>query len=178
LGIYYRAGQFWKALWAKSSAKDMDLVKAVLSPEQVRLFEMMQPEEQVHCIKVAHRLLDSQHNQPDLLAAALLHDVGKTKHPLQLWERVWLVFGNTFFPRWASQWRRNSDQDALKKNIWRRVFVVYHRHAMWGAELAEKAGANPTCVNLIRRHQEKFSMNVNSPEDQLLYYLQEADNLS
>jgi putative nucleotidyltransferase with HDIG domain len=178
LGIFYRTGQFWKALLATSPAKDMDLVRSILSPEQVRLFEMMQPGEQIHSIKVARQLIETQHNHPDLLAAALLHDVGKIIHPLQLWERVWLVLGNTFFPRLASQWRREYDKNVLMKHHWQRAFVVHQQHAGWGAELARKAGANPLCISLIKRHQDTFSMDADSKEDQLLYYLQEADNLS
>ncbi len=163
---------------ATSPEKDMDLVRSILSPEQVRLFELMQPGEQVHSIKVARQLIERQQNHPDLLAAALLHDVGKIIHPLHLWERVWLVLGNTFFPRMAFRWSQEFDTNALMKPHWQRAFVVHQQHAGWGAELAQKAGANPQCISLIRRHQDKFSMDGNSKEDQLLSYLQEADNLS
>lgn len=178
MGIVYRSWQLWQALLASPSAKDMQLVRSILPPEQMRLFELMQPDEQMHCIKTAHFLLEKGHNHADLLAAALLHDVGKINHPLQLWERVWLVIGNTFFPKLASSWRRESDLGVINKKTWRRVFVVHRRHAGWGAELGRKAGASQLCANLIRRHQDRFSLDANSIEDQLLSLLQEADNLS
>ncbi len=178
MGIVYRTWQFWQALLASPSANDLELVRSVLSPEQIRLFELMQSEEQVHCIKVARRLLEKQHDHPDLLAAALLHDVGKINHPLQLWERAWLVIGNAFFPKQVSRWRREPEMDANKKNNWRRAFLVYAQHPVWGAALARKAGASSLCVNLISRHQDRYPLDPNFIEDQLLLYLQEADNLS
>ncbi|MBN1535855.1 MAG: HD domain-containing protein [Anaerolineales bacterium] len=178
MGIIYRSGQFWQALLVSPSADDMELVRSILPSEQWQLFKKMSPAEQVHCIKTARCLIKKEHRQPDLLAAALLHDVGKTVYPLRLWERVWLVIGNTFFPKWTARWRRETDFAALNENYWQRVFVVFHRHAGWGADLAKQAGASPLCVNLIRRHQDEISMDANSMEDRLLFYLQEADNLS
>lgn len=178
MGIVYRSWQFWQALIVTPSVRDMELARSILSTELMHLFELMQPEEQIHCIKTAYILIEKEHVDEDLLAAALLHDVGKTNFPLQIWERVWLVVGNTFFPKLAMRWRRQSDLKVLEKRNWRRVFVVYHRHAEWGAEMARKAGASQLCTNLIRRHQDRVSFDMNSIEDQLLYYLQEADNLS
>lgn len=178
MGIVYRSWQFWQALLAAPSANDLQLVRSILPPEMMQLFELMQPDEQMHCIKTARFLLKKGHNHADLLTAALLHDVGKINHPLQLWERVWLVIGNTFFPKLTTRWCREYDLDAFKHETLCRVFVVHERHAGWGADMAQQAGVSQLSANLIRRHQDRFTQKTNSIEDQLLSCLQEADNLS
>ncbi|NMC13214.1 MAG: HD domain-containing protein [Chloroflexi bacterium] len=178
MGIVYRSWQFWQALSASPSADELEFVHAMLTDEQYRLFNQMQPSEQAHSIKVARYLIKHNCQYPDLIIAALLHDIGKINHLLKLWERVWLVIGNTFFPKVVSRWLRNVDFGNRKPNFYQRVFFIHNQHPLWGAKLAEETGSTPLCVNLIRRHHEKNYPKNQTTEDQFLYYLQEADNLS
>lgn len=178
MGIVYRSWQFWQALSASPSADELEFVHTVLTEEQYSLFNQMQPGEQAHSIKVMHHLIKQNHQHPDLLIAALLHDVGKINHPMRLWERAWLVIGNTFFPRVVSRWLRNADIESGNIGFYRRVFIIHDQHPIWGAKLAEQAGSSPLCVSLIRRHHEKNHPKNHTAEDQLLNYLQEADNLN
>ena len=96
--VLYRARQFWFALKAAPSGEDLDRTRQVLPPLLMDLFSSMQSGEQVHSLKVFHRLLKNKETSPELLAAALLHDVGKCQHPLRLWERVQVVPGQALFP--------------------------------------------------------------------------------
>jgi hypothetical protein len=130
----------------------------------------MQPSEQWHATLVMQRLKDAGQDHPDLLAVALLHDVGKILYPLSPLERAVIVLGKKFFPRLASRWGKGTRQD------FRRPFVVAERHAEWGADLAARAGASTMTVNLIRRHQDALLENSISLEDHLLSALQRADD--
>ena len=108
--ILYRTRQFWQALGASLTLgaslapEDRDLVQALLTPGQIALFEGMQESEQAHALRVLHALLEQGEEHPDLSVAALLHDVGKSRFPLKLWERILIVLGQAFFPERAARW--------------------------------------------------------------------------
>ena len=108
--ILYRTRQFWQALGASLTLgaslapEDRDLVQALLTPGQIALFEGMQESEQAHALRVLHALLEQGEEHPDLSVAALLHDVGKSRFPLKLWERILIVLGQAFFPERAKRW--------------------------------------------------------------------------
>ena len=129
----------------------------------------MQPNEQAHSLHIFRQLLAEGEESRDLLTAALLHDVGKSRFPLHLWERVLVVLGHTLAPSWVERWGEGEPYG------WRRPFVVAVKHPIWGAELASEAGASPLAVSLIRRHQAP-SHKADPLEDGLLEILQRADN--
>ena len=65
-----------------------------LPPDGVVLFLRMIKRDQRHSLDVQQALLIAGHDQPDLLAAALLHDAAKTAQPghrLKLSHRVAVV---------------------------------------------------------------------------------------
>ncbi|RPI32816.1 MAG: hypothetical protein EHM70_07955 [Chloroflexota bacterium] len=146
-------------------------MRAILKPAEASLFFRLQPGEQAHSIDVLHNLIERGEAYPDLWVAALLHDVGKSCYPLNLWERVWIVLGKAIFPekvnRWGSEYANMelSSGNKLRAPFWRRPFVVAVLHPEWGARLAETAGSSPMVVSLIRRHQDAGSRpgDVNSP---------------
>ena len=171
--IFYRARQFWLALTAVPKPEDLALAQEVLSPALMRLFLSLQPSEQAHSLWIYRQLRSylaacDREVPPDLLAAALLHDVGKSCHPLRLWERVEVVLGKAFFPAAVKGWGTGSPSG------WKRAFVVAEQHPAWGADLAQQAGATPLAVALIRRHQENLAKPVSS-EDEWLALLQRFD---
>ena len=170
--IRYRVSQFWSALRNTPPDKgDLELVRSILSDTQLDLFNLMQNSEKVHALRVIQTLLDSGESHPDLLTAALLHDVGKIVHPLRLWERVFIVLGKRFLPKLSMKWSRGHPRS------WTRPFVLENEHPGWGAELAQKAGASPLAVTLIRDHQnELISNDVGALERNILITLQKADN--
>jgi len=166
----HRAGQFWRYLstLALPAADEAD-VDRVLSPALAALFREMIPGEQAHSLRVMRWLIAHQQTQPELLQAALLHDVGKACAPLNMFERVVTVFGHKLFPKQSSKWAQG------RPNGWQKAFVVARHHADWGADSAERAGAMPLTVNLIRRHQTRIAK-PRTPEDELLRWLQRADD--
>lgn len=177
--IRYRARQFWLALTAAPGSEDLDLARQMLSPAQMELFLKLQPNEQAHSLQIFRRLSDQQPMERDLLVAALLHDVGKTAYPLRPWERAWIVIAKALLPARAAEWGKAEPRG------WKRPFVVAEQHPAWGAEMASRAGASPTVVNLIRRHQEQIDpparaedSDLNRKEDLLLLRLQWLDDES
>jgi hypothetical protein len=167
----YRVWQFWQALRAKplTTAARAE-VTAVLSEAEVALFSQFSASEQRHSYRVFGQLQEAGQTDPALLKAALLHDVGKVKYPLRLWDRVLVVLGYNFVPLAAAQWAEG------KAEGWQRPFVVKARHPQWGAEMAQAAGSNPLTISLIRRHQDKLDVEPIVAEDRLLQQLQWADD--
>jgi hypothetical protein len=146
------------------------------------LFQRMQPSEQAHSLRVLQALLERGEQDKDLCVAALLHDIGKTRYPMHLWERVWVVLAEAVCPGCAQGWGLKGDGLLDTVEWWRKAFVVAARHPQWGAEMAAEAGASPLAVALIRGHQDKqispVQREASTREEVLLQTLQSVDDLS
>ena len=168
----YRARQFWMVMFAQPSAPDLERARAILSAKTWTLFMQLQPFEQAHALQVLARLeAQSPELHPDLRVAALLHDVGKSCCPLNIWERSLVVLAKKLFPRRV----RVLGQSECRG--WQRPFVSAEQHPAWGAQLVAEAGASALVVALVRRHQEVNSLGT-SLEDHLLERLQAVDDNS
>ncbi len=166
----YRLRQLRQILTAgplPSEARDE--IAGVLSTQERDLFYRFTNADQWHSLRVLRTLRDAGYNHPDLQAAALLHDIGKTKYPLTAWERSAIVMGQALFPASAEKWGRDSLES------WQRPFVVRANHPEWGAQMAAAAGSRPGVVDLIRRHQDQLDAEHNDG-NKLLGYLQWADD--
>ncbi len=163
--LIYRTRQFWNALPGHRKQVDTEALLPHLSPSQIVLFRRMDASEQAHAFQVFERLKATGQTDADLLAAALLHDVGKVLFPLSILDRVVIVLGKRLFRRRSVHWSEGTPKS------FRRPFVVAAHHPQWGADLAEKAGASRRTVDLIRFHQE-----TSTNEDPLLLALQSADD--
>ena len=168
----YRTRQFWLA-WRAPSLTFEELAPAhsVLTVKQMQLFTRLQPSEQIHALRVLQCVQQQGENDPDLHTAALLHDIGKVRVPLRLWERVLIVLIKSLFPERARMWGCGQPQG------WMRPFVIAEQHPVWGSEMAVEVGASPLAVSLIRRHQLPVESEPVSPqENHLLKILQNADH--
>jgi len=173
--IFYRLRQFWSALYARPSGGDLEKVSSLLTPAQMALFHQMHRSEQAHSIQVMHAVMQASQGIPDeprrdLLRAALLHDVGKSRFPVRIWERAVIVLGKAFLPGEVRRWEEGQPSG------WRRAFVVARQHPAWGAQMAEEAGASPLAAALIRRHQDQPQTPGGDLEYRLLQLLQAADH--
>lgn len=167
----YRVGQFWQTLTAEPPPPGVyTQVAAALTPPQLALFERFSANDKWHSYRVYQMLRETGHDHPDLLTAALLHDVGKTRVPLGIWERSLVVTMSLIWPGRVRAWGSGAATG------WKRPFAVKVQHPAWGAEMAAAAGANLLAVSLIRRHQDPLPPPPHGLEDRLLRYLQWADD--
>ena len=170
--LTYRSRQFWNALLSPGKRVPNEALLPHLNSAQFILFRRMQPAEQVHAYQIFKRLQTSGQVTPELLTAALLHDVGKILVPLSIFDRAVIVLGKRLFRSAALRWAAGTPHG------WRLPFVVAAHHAGWGADLASQAGAPALTVELIRRHHDRPGQNPDLDTEHLLAALQAADNES
>jgi hypothetical protein len=169
----YRVQQFIQAVgaWFWPEEVEEALLGRYLSPQGVDLFRTMPRYDQQHALRVYRTLHQQGHEESDLLAAAWLHDVGKTgpqRGGVRLWHRVAVVLMRAFRPGLLEQ----VGQD--KRKGWRRPFYVQEHHAAIGAELALQAGCSAATADLICRHEDPPS----PADDPLLAALRAADGIN
>lgn len=168
----YRFNQFKLALFAKPSQNNLKYAENILNSKQFELFLKLQDSEQVHAIEVCRQAESQGLHQPDLLTAALLHDIGKILYPIRLWERVLIVIAKKFSSKKVEKWGQGKPEGFL------RAFVIGEQHPDWGAELVQKVDTSPLAVSLIRRHQEENFNEIETEEERLLEILQKIDNIN
>ena len=154
------------------------MVSRALPHAAAALFQRMALRDQRHSLDVWQRVQQATADaasSPDLLAAALLHDVAKTTLPgrrLRLGHRVAIVLLDALSP--GAVERLASD----RPGSWRYPFYVHRHHPQLGARLAQDAGCSPLTVELIRRHQTKLRAAPHTETERLLAVLQAADDAS
>lgn len=170
MGLAYRLQQFRYNLLARElSPSAKQLAHGILRLAERPLFAQYDVSDQWHTVRVVQMLQAAGHTHPHLLTAALLHDVGKTRVDLTVWERSLAVLIQKLWPQKADQWGQGAAAG------WKRPFVVRQQHAAWGAEMATAVGCHPQVVELIARHQDKLEA-IKSETDHLLAQLQWADD--
>jgi hypothetical protein len=166
----YRVQQFCRAIGARLRPEDAGAAAGrYLSADALALFEAMPRNDRQHALSVMYALQGSGYTDADLMAAALLHDSGKTVHqnrPLRLWHRVAVVLLRASWPSLLDRMAQD------RPGSWQQPFYVQQRHAAIGAELAGRAGCSPSTVALILHHEDPSEQ----VEDPLLAALQAADN--
>ncbi len=182
----YRARQFFHALNAlfnsgQESEADAAILARYLSPPQCALFTAMPAHDRHHSLAVLHTLQRMGETDPDLNAAALLHDVGKSEYDatgrlirtVPLWCRMakvaimMLPYGDRLL-RWLSA------QGATRPKGIRHAFYLSWEHPRLGADLAARLGVSPQAVALIRDHMQP--RRVTDPP--LLVALKRADDMN
>lgn len=148
----YRTRQFFAALEARTGRADLDPSPArrILPAALFDLFLRMPPEDRRHGLEVLARLESDPAVEPardgPLLAAGLLHDLGKAEAGVALPHRVARVLLRPALPplwRWLSGWPTG----------WRRPFWAVAHHPERGAIWVQTAGGDPALVELIRHHE-------------------------
>jgi hypothetical protein len=137
------------------SAADADWAEAELLPDEVTLWRSMSRADRRHAAGVARRVevaLGNEATRP-VLAAALLHDVGKTESGLGTYGRVIATISGGVIgrdPAIVRAWTRTRG--------FTRSVGLYLQHPRIGADLLAMAGSDPLTVTWAREHH--------LPEDQ------------
>ena len=139
----HRVGQFVAHVRARVTPEEVELATRLLPPDAARLFATMPVADRRHALDVSGRLLGAGIDDPDVLSAALLHDVAKG-HRMRLWHRVTGVLLEAFAPGLL---RRLASADPAS---WRHPFHLYLHHAGLSAEMAAAAGCGTRTASFIR----------------------------
>ncbi len=169
-----RLRQGLRALFAFSQALDTPLAARYLTAEQLALFQRMRRGEQLHSLNVLRGVLAQEGDKempPELATAALLHDVGKIRYPLRLWQKTIAVLVRTFVPSLFVRLSRGDPEQFIN-----RPFVVYALHPAWSAELLTQTGACDVAIWLVAHHAENADRWRDHDQYPLLKRLQEADD--
>ena len=142
---------------------DLQFAREILPPPLYALFASQTPRDIVHGVRTARRVRELGYDDPALLMAALLHDIGKGRQ--RRLDRVAYVVATWFGA--AHLLASPSSRLELRRAVARSC-----THAEAGARLAAEAGAPPRVVALIRRHHGP------ARGDAMLAVLQRADDES
>lgn len=142
---------------------DFALASAHLAPALAAIFRAQHPRDIVHSAAAARWLLARDHTDPALIAAALLHDIGKGAQRRR--DRVAYV---------VVSWLRLASLSASASSRFevRRALARSLTHAGAGARLLSEARAPAEVIRLTLGHHTV------SPADAMLGLLQQADAAS
>jgi hypothetical protein len=153
--IAYRLWQVRQQLGSSaplSPEEDVE-VASWLPPSAFTLFKTMSPADQQHSLRVCRGLQHNGCQEADMLAAALLHDVGKAQGRVPFWTRPAIVLGKAFAPTLLKRLATTPSELPLQGTPrWRRSLSYAWWHAEVGAELAADAGLSEQAVLYIRTH--------------------------
>ncbi len=128
-------------------AVDAAWAEEQLLPREVELWRRMSRTDRRHAVGVARRVeraLGAEAPRP-VIAAALLHDVGKIDAGLGTYGRVIATLSGNFAGRsYAAAWSESG-------GFTRRV-GLYLRHPELGGDLLELAGSDPLTVTWAKEH--------------------------
>lgn len=166
----YRVRQVLLNLTARPRPEEMAEALACLTSAEQELFLQLPVADQSHSLRVWSTLARTGLQDADLLAAALLHDIGKLRYPLPLWERVIIVLARKLFPGWVERVGSGS------ANGWRKAFAVSVQHPQWGSDMLAAVGSKPKTIEIVRWHQGPIE-SAETTRQQILA-LQAADDES
>ncbi len=156
--LAYRLWQVRQHLGRSKQLSTVDEAEAIcwLTPAARALFKTMSLADQQHSLRVCRGLQSRGCTEPDMLAAALLHDVGKAQGRVPFWTRPTIVLGKALMPGLLQRLviaptTLNDRQDLAR---WRRSLSYAWWHAEIGAQLAEGAGLSQQAVLYIRTHHQ------------------------
>src|SRR5215468_6242038 len=155
--IAYRLQQVYQQLGfvAPLTSEDYAEVELWLPASALPLFRQMSIADQQHSLRVCRSLQTRGCVEQDMLAAALLHDVGKAQGRVPFWTRPVLVIGKLLAPALLAKLAVEPQCcDIQKLPNWHRKLSYAWWHAEVGADLAAATGLSERAVLYIRTHHQ------------------------
>ena len=136
-----KARQFGRHLVAWVGPGERAALDAWATPAQRSLFDSMPRADRRHALDVVAGLRQRGIDDPEVLAAGLLHDAGKGRS-IRLWHRVAWSLGEQLGPWvWSAAGRLPGGAAAMAR---------LRDHDTRSADMAARAGCSPRTVALIR----------------------------
>ena len=145
--FWHLVKRFLGSIQQKSiSEQDLLWVEEILSQSEMALWKSMPENDQYHSIEVARRVDESlEESEQTILAAALLHDVGKAISKAEVWIRVLAtLLGLITSGRQHQRW---SQRTGIRGKIGQ-----YLCHSIDGALLLKEAGSDSLVVAWAGEH--------------------------
>lgn len=150
----YRARQFFRGFRTTLTAGEIATMHALLTGEERALFLGMGPRDRRHSMDMVHWLRTNLSTpgglaSDEVLAAALLHDIGKG--PLRVWDRVAFVLLGAADAVAGSRLRDRIAAEGggrFRNALWRLEY-----HARLGA--GRLGGSRPNVVWLVAHHTDR-----------------------
>ncbi len=153
--------------------EDEEWAQAQLLDGERALWQRMSGPDRRHAVGVARdtiRRLGPERASRDVVAAALLHDVGKVEASLGTLSRVGVtlaavVVGRSRLTRWAE--RTGAVQPDGVRHPWRARAGLYLGHDRLGARLLERAGSEAVTVAWAAEHHipsDQWSLDARTGE--------------
>jgi UTP:GlnB (protein PII) uridylyltransferase len=168
----YRIQQFFKSLFVTKGMVDMEFVHKHLTAAQEGVFLRMQAYDRYHSVYFAKTLISNVYKVPeDLIVAALLHDVGKSRYPINSFHRMGAVVARRFAPQVME--KENEEEVAFLN----RTVLVSNHHAEWSENMAKSAGVSDLTAWIIAHHEDKV-LDESHPWHELLETFIKYDDLT
>jgi hypothetical protein len=103
-------------LTARVAEDEIRSATGILGLEARSIFRRQTTQDQRHALAVYAALRGAGHTNPDLLRAALLHDVGKAAAGLTLWWRTVIVLLSQFTPRLLARLSGENRRERARDN--------------------------------------------------------------
>lgn len=151
----YRVKQFFWGLKSLYTKIDEDLVKKFLTKDEIDIFKQLKINDQHHCIRVCKDSLEANKNfefninEYILGKAALLHDIGKTKLHLNLFEKSIIVILD----------KLTRGRIRKFKNI--KQIDIYYNHPEIGYDILKDKGYSKEVLEVVREHHNKEKVRHN-----------------
>ncbi|MCY3575095.1 MAG: HD domain-containing protein [Chloroflexi bacterium] len=172
--LRYRLGQGLRAWLAALKRPDLTAARPMLSDCEYAAFCRLSRADQLHSLRVLQAVLSADADAPkSLQKAALLHDIGKSRYRLAVWQKTAAVLVKSLAPGW---FRRLSAGDSLA--IWRAPFRVHAQHPRWSGEILRACGTGEAVLWLVEHHQCDTDRLGSQPLHEQLLALQRADDRS
>ena len=149
-----RVRQGLRALRPRLPADRDAIVAATLTPAQGSAFRALSTTDQAHLCRAYRALRAKAVADPELLAATLLHDLGKASREgrVRLPDRVARVILASVAPGLLRRLAR------VPAPGWRRGLALAVHHPALGAERAAAVGCSPRVRWLIAHHEDRSAM--------------------
>jgi putative nucleotidyltransferase with HDIG domain len=147
--IEHRIRQGLRAVRPQMPVGGDRLIAEILTSNRQARFQRLPAFDQAHLVRATQALLAMGETDPELVAATLLHDVGKTNEhgSVRLIHRVSRVLVRKISPG-AFKWLSRHPEGG-----WRNGFVLATHHPELGAAIAAELGCSERICRLIRNHE-------------------------